>query len=56
MEISFECGTTRISISTFIILNIYINGLGRQYKKQRTVLKFADDTEVFRKVNTDGDK
>ena len=50
--------TTRISIRTFIILNIYIyiyiNDLDDSIT--RNVLKFADDTNVYRKVNTDGDK
>ena len=54
MEISFEWGTTRISIRTFIILNICINDLDDNITSN--VLKFADDTKVFRKVNTDDDK
>ena len=44
--------TTRISIRTFIILNI--NDLDDNIASN--VLKFADGTNVYRKVNTDGDK
>ena len=40
----FEWGTTRISIRTFIILNIYINDLDDNIKSN--VLKLADDTSV----------
>ena len=54
LEISFEWGTTRISIRTFIILNIYINDSDNNITSN--VLKFADDSKVFRKVNTDDDK
>ena len=54
LEISFEWGTTRISIRTFIILNININDLNNNITSN--ILKFADDTKVLRKVNTDGDK
>ena len=54
MEIGFEWGTSRISIRTYIILNIYINDLDDSITSN--VLKFADDTKLFRKVNTDGDK
>ena len=41
LEISFEWGTTRISIRTFIILNIYY--LDDNIKSN--VLKFADNTQ-----------
>ena len=51
MEIGFEWGTSRISIRTYIILN---NDLDDSITSN--VLKFADDTKLFRKVNTDGDK
>ena len=54
LVISFVWGTTRISIRTYIILNIYISDLDGN--RTSNVLKFADDTKVFRKVNTDGDK
>ena len=50
LEIIFEWGTTRISVRTFIILNIYINDLDDNITSK--VLEFADDTKVFRKVNT----
>ena len=43
-----------ISIRTYIILNIYINDLVDSITSN--VLKFADDTKLNRKVNTDGDK
>ena len=43
-----------ISIRTFIILNIYINYLDDNITSN--VLKFAEDTKVFRRVNTAGDK
>ena len=56
MEISFQWGTTRISIRTFIILNIYIYIYHLADNLTSNVLKFADDTKMFRKVNTDGDK
>ena len=56
LEISFEWGTTRISFRTFIILNIYIYINDLDDNITNNVLKFADDTKVFRKVNTDGDK
>ena len=54
LEISFEWVTTRIRVRTFIFLNIYISDLDDNITSN--VLKFADDTKVFRKVNTDGDK
>ena len=47
-------GTTRISIRTFIIFNIYINDLDDNITSN--VLKFWDGTKVCRKVNTDVDK
>ena len=43
-----------MSIMTFIILNIYINDFDDNMVCN--VLKFADDTKVFRRFNTDGDK
>ena len=51
MEISFEWRTTKISIKTF---NILINELDDNITSN--VLKCADDTKVFRRVNNDGDK
>ena len=58
LEISFEWCTTRISIRTFINLNIYIyiNDLDDNITSISNVLKFAVDTKVLRKVNNDGDK
>ena len=53
LEISFEWGTTRISISTLLFL-ICSNDLDDNITSN--VLIFADDTNVFRKVNTDCDK
>ena len=49
LEISFEWGTTRICITTFIINDLDDNITSN-------ALNFADDTNVFRKFNTDGDK
>ena len=40
----------------FIILNIYIYISDLDDNITRSLLKFADDTKVFRKVNNDGDK
>ena len=54
LEISFEWCTRRISIRTFIILNIYTSDLDDNITSN--VLKFADDTKLLRKVITDGDK
>ena len=51
MEICFEWGTTGISIRRYTVL-IYINDLEDDIK----VLKFADDTKLFRKVTNDTDK
>ena len=53
-QIGFDWGTSRISIRTYIILNIYINDLDDSITSN--VLKLADDTQLYRKVNTDGDK
>ena len=44
LEICFEWGTTGIIIRPYTVYNIY------------KVLKFADDTKVFRKVTNDTDK
>ena len=41
-------------MKTFIILNIYHTDLDDDISSN--VLTFADDTKVFRKVNTGGDK
>ena len=51
MEISFEWGSTRINIRTFIILNIYQchngNDLVLDDNITSNVLEFADDTIFF---------
>ena len=44
MDVSFQWGTTRINIRTFIMFNIYINNLDDNITSN--VLKFADDTSV----------
>ena len=45
----------RISIRiNYLLFLIYINDLDDNITSN--ILKFADDTKVFRKVNTDGDK
>ena len=56
MEIGFEWGTSRTSIRTFVILNIYIYINDLDDSITSDVLKFADNTKLFRKVNTGGDK
>ena len=53
LEISFEWGTTRIRIRTFINI-YYISDLDDNITSN--VLKFGDYTKAFRKVNTDGVK
>ena len=53
MEIGFEWGTS-LSVLGPILFLIYINDLDDSITSN--VLKFADDTKLFRKVNTDGDK
>ena len=48
-----DWGTTRISIRPYTVFNIY------KYLEDdisSKVLKFADDTKVFRKVTNDTDK
>ena len=56
MEIGFEWSTAGISIGTYFILNIYIyiNDLDDDITSK--VLKFADDTNVFRKIKSDADR
>ena len=53
LEISFEWGTTRISIGHLLFL-IYINDLDDNITSN--ILKFVDDTKVFRCAKNDGDK
>ena len=53
MEIGFEWGTTGISIRPYTVL-IYRNDLEDDLSSK--VLKFADDTKVFRKVTNYTDK
>ena len=49
MEISFEWGSIRINIRTFIIVNIYQchNGNDLDDNITSNVLEFADDTIFF---------
>ena len=54
LEISFEWSTAGIRIGTYFILNIYINDLDDDITSK--VLKFADDTKVFRKIKSDADR
>ena len=54
MEICFEWSIVAVSIGTYFILNIYINDFDDDITSQ--VLKFADDTNVFRKNKTDADR
>ena len=48
---SHFCHLAGLSVLGPILFLIYINDLD-----DCNVLKFADDTKLFRKVNTDGDK
>ena len=57
LEICFEWVTTGISIKPYTVCNIillYINDVEDDLSSK--VLKFADDTKVFRKVTNDTDK
>ena len=54
LDIGFEWGTTGISIRPYTVFNIYVNDLEDDISSK--VLKFADDTKVFRKVTNDTDK
>ena len=51
---SVLCGVPQESVLRPLLFLIYINDLDD--KITSNVLKFADETKVFRKVNTDGDK
>ena len=54
MEISFEWGATRICIRAYFIFGMYINDLEEGVTDK--ILKFADDTKLFRKTKEIGDK
>ena len=47
-------GIPQRSVLGILLFLIYIKDLDNNVKSN--ILKFADDTKVFRKVNTDGDK
>ena len=55
-RVGFEWSTAGISTGTYFILNIYIyiNDLDDDITSK--VLKFADDTKVFRKIKSDADR
>ena len=53
LETSFEWGTTRICTRAYLVL-IYINDLEEGVTSK--ILKFADDTKLFRKIKGSGDK
>ena len=53
MEISLEWGATRIC-TRHILLLVYINDLEEGVTGK--ILKYADDTKLFRKVKEIGDK
>ncbi len=53
LETSFEWGTTRICTRGYLVL-IYINDLEEGVTS--TILKFADDNKLFRKIKGNGDK
>ena len=53
-RVGFEWSTAGISTGTYFILNIYINDLDDYITSK--VLKFADDTKVFRKIKSDADR
>ena len=48
MEIGFEWSTAGISIGTYFVLKLDINDLDDDITSK--VLKFANDTKVFRKL------
>ena len=51
---SVLCGVPQVSVLGPLLFLIYINDVDENITSN--VLKFADDTKLFRKVNTDGDK
>ena len=53
MEISFEWGAPRICTRAYFIL-VYIDDLEEGVTGK--ILKFADDTKLFRKTKENGDK
>ena len=53
LEINFEWSGAGVGVGTHIIVDIY-NDLDDDLSNK--VLQFADDTKVFRTVQTDADK
>ena len=55
LETSFELGTNKDMYSTrAYLVSIYINDLEEGVTSK--ILKFADDTKLFRKIKVNGDK
>ncbi len=54
MEISLEWGAPRICTRAYFIFGVYIDDL--EEGETGNILKFADDTKLFRKTKEIGDK